>query len=122
MKNISKKLKTHYRKKFIKFGPTSKGVDWGDKQWTADLRNFNMLKLIKDLFEEKAHLVKKVDGKRRPHQSISFLDIGCGYGHLLDLIKGKDLNIKYTGIDICSEMISYAKKNIPTINFFAETF
>jgi SAM-dependent methyltransferase len=120
MKNISKKLKTYYRKKFIKFGPTSKGVDWGDKQWAADLRNFNMLKLIKDLFVEKVHVKKKMQGKRKDRQPISFLDIGCGYGHLLDLIKDKDLNIKYTGVDICSEMISYAKKKHPDNKFFCE--
>jgi len=43
------------------------------------------------------------------------LDVGCGNGRLLKVLKNK--NIKYTGIDISKRLIEIAKKNYPQNNF-----
>ena len=51
---ISKKLVDHYFSTFESFGANSKDVDWGEKQWAADLRNQNMLAVIKDLNQEES--------------------------------------------------------------------
>ena len=43
------------------------------------------------------------------------LDIGCGNGRLLTVLK--DLKINYTGLDISKELIKKAKINFPDQNF-----
>ena len=101
MREISKKLKEHYRDCFSEHGPTSKGVDWGDKDWAADVRQYKMLEVV----------------QQQRTTSISMLDVGCGYGSLADIISKENLNIEYTGIDIVSEMINYAKKRHSTSQF-----
>lgn len=40
----------------------------------------------------------------------SVLDVGCGYGGLYQYALGKGYDFKYTGIDICENMIKYAEK------------
>jgi ubiquinone/menaquinone biosynthesis C-methylase UbiE len=44
----------------------------------------------------------ELDGKR-------ILDVGCGTGNLLGYLSQKNINVKYTGMDILSSMIEYAK-------------
>lgn len=89
MEKISEILRNHYSKTYAEHGPTSKGVDWGEKEWAAVLRQSKMLEVI-----------------RHPSERVySILDVGCGYGALADLIEFNKLNIKYTGIDIVEEMI-----------------
>ena len=44
------------------------------------------------------------------------LDFGCGVGHLLEHIKSKNLNVKYTGVDTNKQSIELAKQK------FDETF
>jgi len=103
MKEVSKKLHDHYRNTFLKYGATSKGVDWGDKEWTAELRQAKMLEVIKDT----------------AGNTVSLLDVGCGYGALADVIKGCQRNVAYAGIDVVAEMISEAKKRHPDCEFIS---
>lgn len=103
MREISKKLKEHYRDCFSKHGPTSKGVDWGDKDWAADIRQYKMLEVV----------------QQQRTNSISILDVGCGYGSLADVIRKENLNIEYTGIDIVSEMIDCAKERHSSFQFLS---
>lgn len=103
---ISKKLCDHYFSTFESFGANSKGVDWGEKQWAADLRNKNMLAVIKDLNQEE-----------------SLLDVGCGYGALGEIIAQKNLPINYSGIDIAQNMIDHAHSSFGgRFSFFCEDF
>jgi len=103
MEEISKKLKEHYARCYSEYGATGKGVDWGDKDWAADIRQHKMLEVV-----------------RHPRQtSVSMLDVGCGYGSLADVIRKENLDIQYTGIDIVSEMIEYAKKRHHSFKFIS---
>lgn len=94
MNEISKKLRSHYTKTFLEYGATSRGVDWGEKEWAANLRQLKMLEIVN---------IEK-NGRE------TILDVGCGYGALADVIKIANLNLEYTGIDIVQEMIDEAKK------------
>jgi len=38
------------------------------------------------------------------------LDVGCGTGNLLEYIRSKGINVKYTGVDILEQMIDIAQK------------
>ena len=44
-----------------------------------------------------------------PLEGRSLLDIGCGMGNLLEYIEGKNINVKYTGVDILDSMIEHAR-------------
>jgi len=48
------------------------------------------------------------------HEDSSVLEIGCGTGELLNQIKGKNK----TGIDFSSNMVSIAKQQFPSENFY----
>lgn len=47
--------------------------------------------------------------KKEAHASI--LDVGCGYGGLYDYMISRGYDFQYTGIDLCKNMIEYAKEN-----------
>lgn len=68
---------------------------------------------------------KNLCGQRK---TISVCEIGCGGGDNLNAIyrhsSKKDIHIKFTGIDINADCISYAKKNIaiPNENFIVSDY
>lgn len=95
---ISQLLCEHYSNTFIKHGRNSKGVDWGDNKTGHLLRLEKMLNVID---------VTSVS------TACSILDVGCGYGSLLELIRQKKMPIKYTGVDISLPMINSAKSLHP---------
>jgi SAM-dependent methyltransferase len=101
MQEISSTLREHYKKTFLSHGATSKGVDWGDNEITATIRQNKMLEVI----------------RTPPHLGISLLDVGCGYGALADIVDKNKLNVSYTGIDLVEEMIAEAIKRHPDKNF-----
>jgi SAM-dependent methyltransferase len=102
--SVSNILRDHYKKTFLKHGSTSKGVDWGDKEWAVALRQNNMLEVIRD------------------NEPASILDVGCGYGALADLINQKKLNLKYSGVDVVDDMVLEAKSRHPEANFVCGDF
>lgn len=87
-------LKNYYKDKFRIYGPTLKGVGWTEKKKSKN-RYKVLLKLLKFKNDDKI---------------FSLLDVGCGYGELVNYIP-KNLKYKYTGIDVVKEMVSYAKNN-----------
>jgi SAM-dependent methyltransferase len=91
---ISILLGDHYGRKFAEHGATPEGVDWGPNPEDHRLRLDRMLAVLE---------LGDLDAKP------SLLDVGCGYGSLLDLIQERNLSLSYTGIDVCSPMIGVAK-------------
>src|SRR5688572_30004601 len=103
MREVSESLRDHYARTFAAHGPSAKGVDWGEKDDDLRLRYDKMLSVI-------------ADPARGAH---TILDVGCGYGGLLQYGRDKGLDLRYTGIDIVEPMIEWAKRNVPQGRFIA---
>ena len=95
---ISEALGRHYAETFDRHGPTSEGVDWGADASRAALRYDNMLGVL-----------ARDAGPTVP----SLLDVGCGYGELLDHAARKGIALDYTGIDVAENMIRWATAHSP---------
>jgi SAM-dependent methyltransferase len=94
--------RAHYAASFARHGATSRGVDWGE-QSDVDLRYAKMLEVIE------------------PHcatgKPVRVLDVGCGYGGLLDYVKSRRIVVDYIGIDLVPEMIEHARERHPDALF-----
>jgi len=97
MKDVSKKIKLSYQKKFSQFGVGPKSLFWGSKG--AAHQRFRQFWAEIDF-----------SGK-------SVLDVGCGFGELGNFLTKRYENVNYTGIDIVPEFIAEAKKLYPSLNF-----
>lgn len=95
MNKISSLLGDHYAKKFLEHGATPEGVDWGANPADHLLRLDRMLAVLE---------VGEV-AERMP----SLLDVGCGYGSLLDQAKIRGITLEYSGVDLCTSMINTAR-------------
>jgi hypothetical protein len=81
---------TYYTSKLLAHGATPQGVDWN----TADSQNLR--------FEQFARLWPG-------RTEFSIIDLGCGYGALLDYLASNGLRVDYLGLDISAEMIREAR-------------
>lgn len=95
---ISLALGRHYALTFERHGTNSEGVDWGSDPSDHLLRLDQML-----------HLMSRGSMGRKP----SLLDVGCGFGSLLDRAKERAIALDYTGIDLCEPMIEAARIRHP---------
>ncbi len=96
MDNVTKTYKEHYTQTFGLHGATSKGVDWG-AEFDLTFRYDKMLEVMrKDLYQ--------------PENVPSLLDVGCGWGGLLQRIREKNIALDYTGIDVVEPMIVHARE------------
>jgi SAM-dependent methyltransferase len=79
----------YYARKLRRYGPTPAGVDWRDavSQQTR--------------FEQLCNLIGEPEA--------SVLDLGCGYGAMLDFLRGRGFTGVYCGLDVAPEMIEIAK-------------
>ncbi len=105
MNNISSLLKDHYAKKFSVHGATPEGVDWGTNPADHLLRLDRMLAVLE---------VGEV-AETKP----SLLDVGCGYGSLLDRAKLRGISMEYSGVDVCTSMINTAQTRHPDAEWIA---
>ena len=99
---ITNLLGNHYGRKFAEHGTTPEGVDWGPNPADQLLRLDRMLAVLE---------LGDLDTKP------SLLDVGCGYGSLLDLIQERTIPLSYAGIDVCAPMISAAKARHPMFEY-----
>lgn len=99
--DISRTMKDHYQAAFGRHGASSSGVDWGADASKADLRYHVMLAVLEQ------------NRKAVP----SLLDVGCGYGGLYQYAQANGVELKYTGIDVASNMIGWAKENLADAEF-----
>ncbi|MEM0486452.1 MAG: class I SAM-dependent methyltransferase [Thermoplasmata archaeon] len=105
---ISAAMREHYTRTFSEFGATYRGVDWGSQESTF-LRYEKMLAVIDE----------RIVSSNMP---VSLLDVGCGYGGLFQYSKEKNLVLEYTGIDVSSNMILWAREHIPDAEFIEGDF
>lgn len=96
---ISAVMGAHYARTFAEHGASPEGVDWGPDPADHRLRLGRMLAVA--------------EIGRQPDAAQSLLDVGCGYGSLLDEMKARGLDLSYTGIDICGAMIDIARAHHP---------
>lgn len=108
MKNkIADELRNHYAKVFAQHQATAAGVNWVD-EISARRRYKKVLELLND--------------DLRLVENPSILDVGCGYGGLLEFIKETSVSVRYTGIDLVESMIDTGKKNHPESTFILGDF
>ena len=93
---------SHYEECLKKFGDSHKGVDWPEKK-DVETRYDVMLELIKS------------DDKSK----VSLLDFGCGASHLYEyIIRKKNDNIEYSGLDISKDFIRLSKEKYPLLSYY----
>jgi len=97
-KSIFKTVSSYYSEKLLKYGATSKGVDWNDKM-THFLR-FEQLDIYSNI-----------------NKRFSILDYGCGFGSLIEYLNDKKYDFDYFGYDISDEMVKQARTNFPNQMF-----
>lgn len=98
---ITQTLRSHYECAFRAHGPTGKGVDWGEKMADLACRYDKMA----------AVMALSAPGP------VSLLDVGCGFGGLLDHLHTRGIAVDYTGIDVVPDMIASARERHPGTRF-----
>lgn len=88
-------LVEHYDRCLAKHGASPSGVDWPN---AADL-------------EKRFNVMLDLCRLEKSTEKISLLDLGCGFGALVDYIykNGLDNKLSYSGIDLSANMIHQAK-------------
>jgi SAM-dependent methyltransferase len=96
---IRQAIGRYYEDRLSQFGPTPRGVDWNSAESQA-LRFDKLLDLL----------------AASPHQddpAVSLLDVGCGYGALLDHLKAVGITVDYRGFDVSEAMVDAARAGHP---------
>lgn len=96
--NRADKIKQSYLKSFTKHGVSLKALQWANTS-AAKIR---YLQLIDENIE--------FSGK-------DILDVGCGFGGILEIIKKKAQSFNYLGVDLVPQFIAEARKNNPKYIF-----
>ncbi|MBI5328397.1 MAG: class I SAM-dependent methyltransferase [Deltaproteobacteria bacterium] len=84
---------------------------------TAPVKKSNFFKLLYYIIRSRTAPFEKV--LKYIPDNANILDIGCGYGILIDLINAKKDNCKIIGIDIDHKRIKELQKAYPHNNFIA---
>lgn len=92
MADILSDVAGYYSARLAEHGRTPRGVDWNGEDGQR-LR-----------FEQ---LVRIVDRS----EDFSVIDLGCGYGAMLDFMRGRFKDFAYTGYDVSSDMIEAARSS-----------
>ena len=87
---ILRSIDNYYSAKIREHGQCPRGVDWNGEE--SQLLRFQQL-------------LKIIEGK----SDFSIIDVGCGYGALVDYLRKIFKNYEYIGIDISEEMIIHAQ-------------
>jgi len=86
-----------YRERLARYGQGIKALASGNRE--RQLVRFQVLSEVGDL----------------NHHSV--LDLGCGFGDFYQYLKDKGINVKYTGYDICPELIQACEAKHPDGHF-----
>ncbi len=98
--NDKKRIIERYNSRILKLGQTIEGLGSGSKE-----RQFLRFKLLLDVGE--------LEGKK-------ILDLGCGFGDLLDFLSKEGITVEYEGWDINEEIIKNAKAKHPGHLFYCK--
>jgi 2-polyprenyl-3-methyl-5-hydroxy-6-metoxy-1,4-benzoquinol methylase len=93
---FEKNISDTYWQRFQQYGPSAKG-----SYWASEARQELRFKLIiEEIF------------KLSNEPTIELADIGCGYGAFISYIKQSNYlgKVKYTGYDVCANLIKECKK------------
>jgi len=101
-REINLKKLNSYRASLAKYGVSPRALKWKTKE--AALVRYR--ELFWDL---------DIEGK-------SILDVGCGFGDIINFLKSKTNNFSYFGIDLVPEFIEIARRNHPEANFVIGDF
>lgn len=96
MDPISELMRQHYSATFEAHGATPEGVDWGPYAARMSLRFEKMLAVV----------------DKNATQVMSVLDVGCGYGGLLQYAQERKYALDYCGIDVAENMVRWATENL----------
>lgn len=97
---IATTLTDHYDRLLDEYGDSHQSLNYSSPE-VQDICFDAALGLIRD---------------QGPH---TLLDVGCGLGHLLDSIRGRGLDITYTGLDLSEKMVAAAATRHPDTEFLA---
>ncbi|MBU0679620.1 MAG: class I SAM-dependent methyltransferase [Verrucomicrobia bacterium] len=86
-----------YNKRISEMGPTVQAIGWGDER-QQKLR-FAVLTAMGEM-----------NGR-------SILDVGCGFGDMIDYLKNRGLDVEYTGVDINPAILEVARERHPDARF-----
>ena len=86
----------YYTERLHEFGATPRGVDWNSA--ASQVLRFDRLLQIVEAPPAEAPLLEA-----------SLLDVGCGYGALLDTLRERGSTLHYRGFDLSAEMIAAAE-------------
>ena len=92
---IRQAIGRYYEDRLSQFGPTPRGVDWNSAESQA-LRFDKLLELL-------------VASRHEDEPAASLLDVGCGYGALLDHLKAVGITVDYRGFDVSEAMVAAAR-------------
>jgi SAM-dependent methyltransferase len=95
---IRRRVAEYYTACVREHGETARGVDWSSEASQA-LRFDKLLELV------------------RGETGFSLLDWGCGYAALLDHLRARGLDCRYTGFDLSEEMVARARARHPEARF-----
>jgi SAM-dependent methyltransferase len=98
---ILAEIEEFYARRFSRFGPTARGVAWKDEE-AQRMRHRILLEGIRPEHRDKP---------------ISIHEIGCGLGHMLDLITELGLPYIYSGSDASEFYLAEAKNRHPGAEF-----
>lgn len=84
----------YYSRKLVEHGDTPRGVDWNSAEG-QQLRFAQLLKLL--------------DGA----EGFSVLDLGCGYGALVEALQARFARFDYLGLDVSADMVEAARRRFP---------
>lgn len=83
-------VRDYYARTLETHGPTPRGTDWNSH--AGQVLRFDRLLQLCD--------------RTRPY---GLVDLGCGYGALLDHLRSEGDDVTYRGIDVCESMIDAAR-------------
>jgi hypothetical protein len=103
LNNLEGRQRDFYRKKYQEYGDDPRSLSWNDRK-----SQFLRFDSLCDLF------------RFENNDRFSVHEVGCGLGHFLEYLHGRDLYPVYSGSDIVPEFIEQSKKKFPDAEFYLE--